>query len=144
VPIYFHDYFGPGKTAKVMSSKVPEVMESGDKYREEPNLTGKSTRVTEVKDVPFPKLLDPVDDLPPATVITSVRRSGTSLIVRGTTSDNGTVTKVVVNGKEARALSSNFAEWEAVITEAGVKEVKAQATDAAGNVEPRPHIVGVP
>ena len=45
VPIYFHDYFGPGKTAKVLASSAREVVESGkDKFREEPGLTGKATR----------------------------------------------------------------------------------------------------
>jgi G8 domain len=145
VPIYFHDYFGPDKAAKVLSVGAKEVVAGPDKYRDEPGLTGKLTRVTEVKGVPFPKLLDPVDDLPPSTVITHVRKSGAKLVVRGTTSDNGTVVKVVVNGQAARALAPNFAEWEAVLaTTAGVKEVRAQATDDAGNVEPLPHVVAVP
>jgi hypothetical protein len=64
--------------------------------------------------------------------------------VRGTASDNGPVAKVAVNGQPARALAPNFAQWEAVLTESGAKEVKAHATDAAGNVEPRPHVVMVP
>lgn len=146
VPIYFHDYFGHGKTAKVLSVGAQEVVEAGGTYREEPNLTSKSTRVTEVQGIAFPKLLDPVDDLPPATVITHVRKTGGYLVVRGATSDNGTVTTVQVNGQPARALAPNFAEWEAVLAEAsaGAKEVRAQATDAAGNVEPRPHVVAVP
>src|SRR5262249_52003413 len=88
VPGYFHDYFGPGKAAKVLSVGAEEVVAGGDRYREEPNLTTKSTRVTEVKDVAFPKLLDPVDDLPPTTVITHVRKAGTNVVVRGTTADN--------------------------------------------------------
>jgi hypothetical protein len=146
VPVYFHDYFGPGKTAKVLSAVAEEVVKNPDDYRAEPNLTGKSNRVTEVKNVSFPKLLDPVDDLPPTTVITHVRRSGDNLIVRGTTSDNGTVTKVLVNGQPARALATNFAEWEAVLSlnSGAAKEVRAEATDAAGNKEPRPHVVAVP
>jgi hypothetical protein len=146
VPIYFHDYFGPGKAAKVLSVKAREVAAGGDKFRDQPGLTGKSTRATEVKGVAFPKLLDPVDDLPPTSVITHVRKSGAKLIVRGSTADNGTVTKVLVNGQPARALAPNFAEWEAVLTLAAgtVKDVCAQATDATGNVEPRPHIVAVP
>jgi hypothetical protein len=146
VPVYFHDYFGPGKAAKVLSVKSPEVVAGAGTFRDEAGLTGKGTRVTEVKGVPFPKLLDPVDDLPPTTVITHVRKSGTSLVVRGTTSDNGTVTKVLVNGQPARALAPNFAEWEAGLTSTSgaAKEVRAQATDAAGNVEPRPHLVAVP
>jgi hypothetical protein len=146
VPVYFHDYFGPGKAAKVLSVKSREVAASGDAFQEEPGLTGKGTRATEARGVPFPKLLDPVDDLPPATIIMHVRRSGATLVVRGTTADNGTVAKVLVNGRPARALAPNFAEWEAVLApEAGaLKEIRAQATDAAGNGESRPHIVALP
>jgi hypothetical protein len=73
-----------------------------------------------------------------------IRRSGVNLVVRGTTADNGTVTKVLVNGQPARALAANFAEWEAILAPAAAKQVQAQATDAAGNVEPRPHTVAVP
>jgi hypothetical protein len=146
VPVHFHDYFGPGKTAKVLSVKSREVATGGDRFRAEPGLTSKDTRVTEVKDVAFPKLLNPVDDLPPATVITHIRKSGGRLIVRGTTADDGPVQKVLVNGQPARALAPNFAEWEAVLslTSGTPKEVQAQATDAAGHVEPRPHVVVVP
>lgn len=146
VPIYFHDFYGPGKAAKVLSVTAQEVVEASSQYREEPNLTSKSTRVTEVQGIAFPKLLDPVDDLPPATVITHIRKTGGKLVVRGTTSDNGAVAKVLVNGATARALAPNFAEWEAIVAEsaASAKEVRAQATDAAGNVEPRPHVVSVP
>jgi hypothetical protein len=146
VPVYFHDYFGPGKTAKVLSVGAREVVDGGDKYREEPQLTGKSTRVAEVRDVPFPTLLDPRDDLPPTTVITHIRKLGGNLVVRGTTSDNGTVAKVLVNGQPVRALAPNFAEWEVVLAgaAASAKELRAQATDGAGNVEPRPHVVALP
>jgi hypothetical protein len=143
VPTYFHDYYGPGKAAKVLSVKAKEVTESGDAFREEPGLTSKLTRARVAEGVPFPKLLDPVDDLPPVSVITHVRKSGGKWIVRGTTSENGTVTKVLVNGQAARPLAANFAEWEAVL-ESGIGEIRAQATDAAGNVEPRPHVVAVP
>jgi hypothetical protein len=146
VPVYFHGYFGPGKAAKVLSGKAQDVAAGGSKFRHQPGLTGKSTRATEVKGVRFPKLFDPVDDLPPTSVITLVRKSGAKLVVRGTTADNGTVARVLVNGQPARALAPNFAEWEAVLTprSGAAKEVRAQATDAAGNVEPRPHVVTVP
>src|SRR5262249_34952096 len=76
VPVYFHDYCGPGKAAKVLSVKARELATGGSKFRHESGLTGKSTRATEVKGVAFPKLLDPVDDLPPTSVITHVRKSG--------------------------------------------------------------------
>jgi hypothetical protein len=97
------------------------------------------------KDADYPKPLDPVDDLPPVTVITHVRKEKDKLLVRGTTSDNGTVKKVLVNGKEARALSANFAAWEVALENPDRGEVKlsAHAEDAAGNVEKTPHVVRV-
>jgi hypothetical protein len=89
----------------------------------------------------FPAPLEPVDDLPPATVITSATNTQPGMLtVRGTTSDSGAVKRVVVNGKEARPLRPNFAEWEVVIEASeGGAELSASAEDAAGNVEPRPH-----
>jgi hypothetical protein len=142
VPIYLHDYFGSGVHAKVVSTKTKEFKGDGLTYKEQEQLTGDYSRVAEVKGVAFPKLLDPVDDLPPATVITHVRREGAKVIVRGTTSDNGTVKRVLVNGQEARAISPNFAEWEVTLADAkGVTSVQAHAEDAAGNVEKRPHMV---
>jgi hypothetical protein len=92
----------------------------------------------------FPRPLEPVDDLPPVTVITHVRRSDAGkMVVRGTTVDNGTVTKVLVNGREARSLRGSFAEWEAVVEAAGNGAVKvtARAEDEAGNRESQPHEV---
>ena len=87
----------------------------------------------------YPKPLAPVDDLPPTTVITSVVPQGGKLLVRGTTSDNGTIKRVVVSGSEAKALRENFAEWEALVP--AETKLQAFAEDAAGNIEPRPHIL---
>ncbi len=92
----------------------------------------------------YPRPLDPVDDLPPVTVITQVRRDAMGrLVVRGTTVDNGNIKKVLVNGREARALRPNFAEWEAVVENAGdgTRKITARAEDMAGNQEKRPHEV---
>jgi hypothetical protein len=148
VPVYLHDYFGPGRHAKVMATNAKDFGADGLGYHAEEPLTGHESRVSEVRDVEFPTLLDPVDDLPPTTVITHVRRTGNTVIVRGTAADNGVVSKVVVNGEEARALSPNFAEWEVVLRNLKPGELKlsAHAEDAAGNVEKRPHVrrVGVP
>jgi hypothetical protein len=91
----------------------------------------------------YPKPLAPVDDLPPVTVITHVLRADAGgLVVRGTTSDNGKVARVVVNGQEARALRPNFAEWEIVLKDVrpGAVKLTAHAEDAAGNVEKRAHV----
>src|SRR5207302_242917 len=109
VPIYLHDYYGPGRHAKVVSTRAKDLIGDGNKYRAEEPLTGDESRVAEVKGLAFPRVLSPVDDLPPATVITHVGRLvGGKVVVRGTTSDNGVVKKVLVNGKAARATRANF------------------------------------
>jgi hypothetical protein len=108
IPVYLHDAFGPGRHAKVVSTSSKDYASDGLRYREDA-LFSPIVRVAEVSKVDFPKLLDPVDDLPPTTVITHVQRivgersvSTRRLVVRGTTADNGPVKKVLVNGKEAR------------------------------------------
>lgn len=140
VPVYLHDWFGPGKTALVVSTKSPDFTREPGRFRSEANLTGNESRVAEVADVAFPKLLEPVDDLPPATIITHVRRDGGKVIVQGVTADNGKVQRVVVNGKEAKATAENFAQWE-ISLEAKPDAIEAHAEDAAGNVEKRRHVV---
>jgi hypothetical protein len=145
VPIYIHNYYGENRHAKVVSTRAKDLINDGNKYRAEPPLTGDESRVAEVRDVAFPKLLDPVDDLPPASVITHVRRTKDGkLLVRGTTSDNGKVKRVVVNGKEARAVAGNFAEWEIVLDAKGIAKITAHAEDAAGNIEKRSHVLILP
>ena len=97
---------------------------------------------TKPAEADYPKPLDPLDDLPPQTVITSVLHQGGKLLVRGTTSDNGEVKRVMVSGVEARAVRGNFAEWDAIVpASAAETKLQAFAEDAAGNIEPRPHVL---
>ena len=140
VPIYVHNWFGEGRTAMVVSTRSPEYKADTGKYRDVASLTGDESRAAEVKDVPFPELLHPVDDLPPATIITSIRKqSDGKLLVKGSCSDNGTVKKVIVNGQEAKATGANFADWEVTIADAPT--VAANAEDEKGNVEKLKHEV---
>jgi hypothetical protein len=141
VPIYFHDWFGAGRTAMVVSMKSGEFKAEPTKFREETALTGNESRVAEVKDVAFPKTPEVTDDLPPATVITRVVRNGDKLTIRGTCADNGTVKRVTVNGKDAKATAANFAEWEIVLDV--VAKLEAKAEDAAGNIEKTPMVLMV-
>lgn len=89
----------------------------------------------------YPGPLSPVDDRPPVTIITHARRASGKLLVRGTTADDGTVKRVIVNGVEAQPLQPNFAEWEAVLNAVpeGAVKLTACAEDAAGGIEQRPH-----
>jgi hypothetical protein len=144
VPIYVHDWYGPGRHALVVSTRSPEFKLAQAKFRPEPPLTGDESRVAEVKDVPFPTLLEPTDDLPPTTVITHVSRPAAGkVLIRGTTADNGTVKRVVVNGAAARAVGANFSEWEVVLDRVTARAftLRAHAEDAAGNVERNAHVV---
>jgi hypothetical protein len=148
MPIYLHDYYGPGRHAKAVWIHSKHYADDGLNYREEKPLCGRhydmATVAAEVKGVEFPKLLDPVDDLPPTTVITHVTAlAGGRLQVRGTTADNGTVKRVLVNGMEAKAAAANFTEWEITleIPHSGTVQVQAHGEDAAGNIEKRPHVV---
>ena len=75
VPYYLHDYFGPGRDAKIINTAAKRPAD-GNNYSNIRPVTGRDAQLAEVDDVPFPRLLDPVDDLPPATIITSVRRKG--------------------------------------------------------------------
>jgi len=140
VPIYFHDHYGSGRHAMVVSMKSGEFKDEPTAFRADPPLTGNESRVKEVADIPFPELLSPVDDLPPTTVITRVIRAGKTVTVRGSTADNGTVAKVTVNGHAAKSTAPNFAQWEIVLpAPAGELKLEAHAEDAAGNVETTPH-----
>lgn len=99
------------------------------------------------KDADYPGTLSPVDDLPPSSVITHVRRlAGGKVSVRGTTSDNGDVKAVTVNGQSAKASRPQFAEWEIVLANmpAGELTLSAHAEDRAGNIEKTPHRLVAP
>ncbi|MBI1831320.1 MAG: hypothetical protein HYR84_07720, partial [Planctomycetes bacterium] len=146
VPIFLHDWYGPGKHAQVSSTRSTEFKADPTRFKADFPLTGDESRVTEVKGIAFPKLLDPVDDLAPTTVITSVIAKEGTYTVRGVTADNGTVAKVIVNGAEAKATRPNFAEWEVVLVSPRrfIGQISAHAVDAAGNVEKNAHIVRVP
>jgi hypothetical protein len=148
MPVYLHDFYGPGRNAKAMWIHSKECVNGAVKYHEEKPLCGKhngiATVVAEVGDIEFPKLLDPVDDLPPMTVITQVHKlPGGKLVVRGTTADNGSVKRVVVNGVEAKAMAANFAQWEVTLEKVpgGDGKLEGHAEDAAGNVEKTRHVV---
>jgi hypothetical protein len=141
VPVILHDFYGSGRHARVVSAKSSEVRSEGNSYKSETPLTGDESRVLEVRDVPFPQLLDPVDDLPPSTVVTSVARTNDGWLIRGSASDNGEIKQVTINGVAARAVRDNFAEWEVTLpnpSKQGSVEITAFARDAAGNAEKQP------
>lgn len=85
--------------------------------------------------------LEPVDDLPPVTVITRLDQLEGRIRVRGVTTDNYDVGRVLVNGEPARALADNFAQWEIELPTAALSsgDIVACAVDREGNVEQMPH-----
>ena len=120
VPVILHDWYGPGRHAQVVSIKSPEYKADPEAYRSEPPLTGDESRVTEVANIDLPQPLTPIDDLPPATVITHVTPREGKLLVQGTCSDNGSVKQVLVNGQPAQATSDNLATWEITLDRSGL------------------------
>jgi hypothetical protein len=145
VPIYFHDWFGSGRTALIVSSRSPEFKADPSKFHAEPPLTGDESRVAEVKDVAFPQPPEIVDDLPPATVITRVIRGKGVVTVMGCSSDNGAVKTVLVNGQKVMLRQGNFGEWGITLKDVpdGPLTIEARAADAAGNGEKTPAVVMV-
>jgi hypothetical protein len=147
MPVYLHDYYGPGRHAKAVWIHSKHNANDGLKYHVDVPLSGKQygmqTVIAEVSNIEFPKLLDPVDDLPPTTVITHVTRLlAGKLRVVGSTADNGTVKRVLVNGKEAKSVAPNFAAWEVTLEASpAVERLEAYAEDTAGNVEKKPHVM---
>jgi hypothetical protein len=140
VPIYVHDWFGPGRTALVVSTRSPEYKAQPDDYRSVPSLTGDESRAAAVSGIDFPEPLTPVDEEPPQTVITHVVREPSALIVRGSVADNGEIKRVIVNGQEAR-LDRESGQWEVRLPRAGggPLDITAHGEDAAGNVEQLAH-----
>jgi len=141
VPVFVHDYFGPGRHAKVVSTRAKDLLGDGSRYRKEPPLTGDESVVAEVKNVKFPKLLDVLDDLPPVTVITSVRRERGKVIVAGIAHDNGEIASVQVNGQQATIVlvTPGVVDWRAEITAKPGVAITALAQDKAGNREKMAH-----
>ena len=147
VPIYLHDHFGSERNAKVVSTAAADLMEDGNGYREELSLTGDESRVAEVTNVEWPTLLDPIDDEPPATVITwpregtQVALTNGNLVIRGTSTDNARTKRVIVNGVDAVDTDYHFNQWEVTISgvERGKFVVEAYSEDDAGNREMTPH-----
>jgi hypothetical protein len=141
VPVYLHDEYGPGRTAKVESLIAAERASDGTAWKHEAPLTGNDSVVAEVHDIPFPKLLDPVDDLPPATIITSAQLQDGKVIVTGITHDNGEIAEVVVNGQAAEIVSTNagVADWRISLEGSDAGKVIAFAKDKSGNIEQAAH-----
>ncbi len=118
----------------VISNKYPEAL-SNHGFRTFSHWTGPNVVAAILKPVEFPTLLEPKDDLPPATLITHVRRDGAKLHVQRIAHDDGTVASVTVNGNAAKitAQQAGVADWECSIPIA--EEVTSKARDAAGNEE---------
>ncbi len=49
-------------------------MSDRNEYKSVSPLTVNKSVAAEVSDAEFPKLLDPVDDLPPSTIVTSITK----------------------------------------------------------------------
>ncbi len=128
----------------VASRRFPDELKDYGSGGDLAGWTGPDVAASVIKRMEFPALLDPKDDLPPASLITSVRREADRLHVSGVTHDDGTVASVAVNGAVAKitAQQAGVAEWQIEI--AAAPEVAARARDAAGNEEHWSHLRPLP
>jgi hypothetical protein len=142
VAYYFHGLPERDHVTRVVSAKFEEMMEGGA-YHSVEGFTGKGVRAAEVTGVEFPVLLEPADDLAPATAITRILRDGDALVIRGVTHDDGEIVQVAVNGAPAKLLAEHagVADWEARIQPPFPDRISAGARDRAGNEEKTPHEV---
>src|SRR5262249_44098857 len=106
-------------------------------------LTGDESVVAQAKDLAWPQLLQPANDLPPATVILSVRRQQDQLAVKGLSHDNGVISSVTVNGQAAKLdrLQPGHLYCTTSLPLSKDGRVVAAATDEAGNRETLAHVV---
>ena len=119
----------------VASRKFPDELKDYGNGGGMDGWTGPDVVLSVVKRMEFPQLLAPNDDLPPATLITRIRRNGDKLLVSGVAHDDGSVASVSLNGATAKitAQHAGVADWECTIASAA--EITAKARDAAGNEE---------
>jgi len=146
VPVYLHDFYGPGRTAKLASTSATDLMNDGTTWRKDAPLTGDESVVAELGEVPFPQLLDPVDDLAPTTIVTGVRVQDSKLVVTGISHDNGEIAAVLVNGEATKivSMSAGVADWQVTLDTAPAGIITACASDKAGNAEQSGHVVTIP
>lgn len=89
----------------------------------------------------------PRDDRPPITIVTHVDRGEDGTVrLRGTTADNRSVSHLLINEQRLKIDRPGCSEWlfELPLASDDVTQIAVRATDESGNVEPSPHIVGVP
>ncbi len=142
VNYYFHDLPNPGTVTRVASVNTPAITQDAC-YRSILHWTGPEARAAEVNRIAFPDLLDPVDDLPPASLITSIQHDRTQRTVRGVSHDNGEIATVSVNGHHATITRrhAGVADWIITLEAPADGRYRARATDLADNAELTPHKV---
>jgi G8 domain len=142
VSYYFHGSPTPGTVTRVASVNTPAAMKDGP-YRSLDGWTGQEARAAEVTRLAFPEILAPVDDLPPATLITNIQPDGTRRMVRGISHDDGRIATISVNGLPATITSqqAGVADWTITLDAPANGRYFATATDLAGNAERLPHEV---
>ncbi|MCE9608475.1 MAG: G8 domain-containing protein [Planctomycetia bacterium] len=140
VAYYFHDTPKSGTTMRVAPVKAKELLKTGN-YQSIAGWTGPDALAAEVNVGDFPKLVKPVDDLPPATLITGVERAGDKCVVRGVAHDDGEIAAVTVNGLPATIIAqqAGVADWTITLDAPSDGRYVAQAKDLAGNQESMTH-----
>ena len=141
VSYFFHDTPSLGAITRVASIRSPATEKDTD-YRSLAGWTGSEARAAEVREIEFPQLLKPVDDLPPATLITGIKPTGAKRLISGVAHDNGEIVSVTVNGLPAKitAQHTGVVDWSILLDAPEDGRFVAKAVDRAGNEERLPHV----
>ncbi len=139
---YFHDTPMRGKVTRVVHGNAPRETPAANAQSID-GWTGRDARALVAPAVTFPQLLDPLDDLPPASLLTHITVDGKQHVIRGVSHDNGRIATVVVNGKPATIIRQHagVADWSITLDAPADGRYHVTATDEARNTERTPHIL---
>lgn len=103
--------------------------------------TGADAQAHKMTNVAFPELLMPIDDLPPATLITRIDPIGDRWKVSGVSHDNGNIEAILVNDQEATIVArhAGVSDWMITLETPINRQLVASTIDADGNREQMPH-----
>lgn len=148
--LYLYDWFGPNQAAKVIPAN--QTRNDGLTYVSMYPIFNDDVIVAQTTNPPFPQSpIQPIDNLPPATVITypangqAFPADQSEIVVKGTAIDASAITSLTVNGVAAVPVKDNYLQWEATLTNIGPGEltIVTSAEDEFGNVEMNPAMVTV-
>ena len=141
VPYYIHDYFGPGRHAKIVSTKAADLLKDGNEYRQElavdrRRIGGRRSEGRGLAPASQPRGRSAARDHHPVGSPPGGQAAG-----QGRQPRQRRHPSVTVNGQDATiaSQSAGVADWRIELTPPAGGKLSALAADDAGNAEKTPH-----